>query len=142
MKQEDTRNAVGAQKSVDMTETEEKTHRAIISSFGHKFGTPGADHVLNARKAKNPGQWARGSTGLNKKVRQAVFQDDKAHRLVEQGVQLVEAQLLERSPTEPPVHCAVGCDRGQHRSVAIAIEIAAELKKRGIDVLVEHRDIK
>ena len=105
----------------------------LVSSFGHCFGTtPGADHVLNARKVQNPG--ARGSTGLHKKVRQAVFADPKARQLVEQGVLLV----IEAAA---PFHLAVGCERGRHRSVAIATDIAAELTKRCFHVQVHHRDI-
>lgn len=109
-------------------------HSVIITSFGHKNGTPGADYVLNARKVVNPGQEYRNSTGLNKKVRQQVFKDDKAGNLVNEGVRVVAEEGV--------CHLGVGCDRGQHRSVSIAIEIGAELRRRGYDVTVVHRDIK
>lgn len=93
--------------------------------------------MVNARKVQNPGSWARGSTGLNKKVRQAILVDAKACRLVEQGV-----RAAKQSNKCDSFHVAVGCERGRHRSVSIAIEIAARLEEEGLyDVQVTHRDI-
>ena len=36
---------------------------------------------------------------------------------------------------------AVGCTGGKHRSVAVAEELAARLRERGMDVQVTHRDV-
>ena len=39
------------------------------------------------------------------------------------------------------LHIAVGCTGGRHRSVALAEAIAKSLKKSGVNVKNEHRDI-
>jgi RNase adaptor protein for sRNA GlmZ degradation len=107
-----------------------------VTSFGHKFGTPGADHVLNPREVANPGKEYGDSTGLNKKVREQVFQEPKALDLVTEGV-----RLAQEASKEEPFHLGVGCDRGRHRSVAIVVETMTELRKKGPEVTVVHRDI-
>ena len=39
------------------------------------------------------------------------------------------------------MHVAVGCTGGRHRSVVIAIELAAALSGDGVAVEVRHRDV-
>ena len=39
------------------------------------------------------------------------------------------------------IHIAIGCTGGRHRSVAVSEMLAIHLKRRGGNVIVEHRDI-
>jgi UPF0042 nucleotide-binding protein len=135
--------------TTNTTQPDAVQHEIIVSSFGHCYGaTPGAHVVLNARKIQNPGAWARNSTGLNKKVRDAVMLDNKAISLVEQGVQLIQEIVSNDDDREEGIkndkliHVAIGCDKGRHRSVVIANEIAAKLQGKGFHATkVQHRDI-
>ena len=95
--------------------------KVIVSSFGHKHDTPGADYVLNARKVNNPGRKAQNSTGLNKKVWQIVFQDQKALTLVQERTAVVETAVKQRRyqqnedypcSSQEAFHLAIGCDPG------------------------------
>jgi UPF0042 nucleotide-binding protein len=36
---------------------------------------------------------------------------------------------------------AFGCTGGQHRSVTVAEEVAARLRRRGVELRVQHRDL-
>ena len=90
-----------------------------------------------------------------------VFSDQKASKLVSDGVALVmcwndeqcssehehqtlqsvhQSRFNEEGKSEE-FHLSIGCDRRKHRSVAIAEEIGRRLTKQGLLVAVVHRDI-
>ena len=43
--------------------------------------------------------------------------------------------------TRLPARLAFGCTGGRHRSVAMAEELGARLRERGMEVRVNHRDV-
>ena len=116
-----------------------------VVSFGFKHGLPlDADHVLDVRFIPNP-YWVtelRHLTGRDAPVADYVFAQDGAAAFVDAYADLL-APALPRYLDElkPYVTLAVGCTGGRHRSVASAERIAARLRARGLDVVVQHRDL-
>ena len=111
-----------------------------VVSFGFKYGTePAADLVINARTLKNPAR-IRGLfylTGLTHRVRQNVFANPKAIKMVERAEDKVR---FARSSNEEQYTVAFGCTAGKHRSVALAEELVKRLRKSGryTRVDIEH----
>ena len=101
-------------------------------------------HVLDVRFIPNP-YWVtelRHLTGRDAPVADYVFAQDGAAAFVDAYADLL-APALPRYLDElkPYVTLAVGCTGGRHRSVASAERIAARLRARGLDVVVQHRDL-
>ena len=119
--------------------------QVTVMSFGFKYGLPmDADHVLDVRFIPNP-YWVtelRHLTGRDAPVADYVFAQDGAAAFVDAYADLL-APALPRYLDElkPYVTLAVGCTGGRHRSVASAERIAARLRARGLDVVVQHRDL-
>lgn len=119
--------------------------QCTVSSFGHKFGaSAGADWVVDARLVRNPFWVAelRPLTGLDAGVREYVLADPAAEELLGQAARLLRwaaARSTERGRRF--LHVAVGCTGGRHRSVVLAEELAARLRREGVEVTVRHRDV-
>jgi len=117
--------------------------RLNIISFGYKYGLPvDADLVADCRFLPNP-HWVpelRPQSGLDAPVREYVLGQPAASAFVAAYLQVLDVSLpgFEREGKRY-VTLAVGCTGGKHRSVAIAEQLAAELKGR--DVSVSHRDL-
>jgi len=116
-----------------------------VESFGFKHGLPlDADIVMDVRFLPNP-HWQlelRPLTGHDPKVRDHVLETASASDFVERFEQLL-ASLLPQYEKEGRSYLtvAVGCTGGRHRSVAIAEELAARLRSRGVAVRATHRDV-
>jgi UPF0042 nucleotide-binding protein len=116
-----------------------------IVSFGYKHGLPlDVDLVLDCRFLPNP-HWEehlRPLTGLDEPVRSFVMsQPDTAAFLAKMEdlfVLLLPAYVREGKSY---LSVAVGCTGGQHRSVVLADEFAAILRRHGFEPRVSHRDI-
>lgn len=113
---------------------------ALITSFGYGHGpAPEADITLDVRKSlRNPHDDPnmRQLTGLDQAVHEHVLDTPGVWHLIRNLSAVVE-DLLDAAET---VHVAIGCVGGRHRSVAIAEEVAAQIR-RSMAVRVEHRDI-
>jgi RNase adapter protein RapZ len=125
----------------------QSTMRTRVISFGFKYGAPiDADLVLDVRFLANPFfvEELRDLTGHDAEVSRYVLEDPDVQRYLE----LVDSFLefcLPRFEREGRSYLtvAVGCTGGQHRSVAVAEEIAMRLRTntaRRVDVL--HRDVE
>ncbi|GAA2759626.1 RNase adapter RapZ [Actinopolymorpha rutila] len=119
--------------------------QATIVSFGYKYGIPvDADLVVDCRFLPNP-HWQpelRPRTGLDAEVREYVLKQEDALPFLDQYEGLVT--LLARGYLREGKRfatIAVGCTGGKHRSVAMAEELGARLRERGIGNLVLHRDL-
>lgn len=123
------------------------SHRLQITveSFGYKYGLPlDADIIMDVRFLPNP-HWEeelQPLTGHDPAVRDYVLERSQASRFLDQ----FEAMMVALVPAyeaegKSYLTIAMGCTGGRHRSVAVAEDLAARLRARGIAVTTGHRDI-
>ncbi|MER5455938.1 RNase adapter RapZ [Micromonospora sp. NPDC002389] len=119
--------------------------RLTVISFGFKYGLPpDADFVMDARFLPNP-YWVpelREHTGREEAVSAYVLSQAGADAFVDGYADLVGATTsgFEREGKRY-LTVAVGCTGGKHRSVAIAEELAARLRRAGLAANAQHRDL-
>lgn len=119
--------------------------KATIMSFGFKYGIPvDADIVLDARFLPNP-FWVeelRPLSGQDASVSEYVLDSAPAQSFLNE-VQALLNTVAEGYGREGKryVTIAIGCTGGQHRSVAMAIELAERLVREGLPATVVHRDM-
>lgn len=126
---------------------ERRPLRVTVSSFGFKHGVPRVvDLLFDARFLHNP-HWEealRPLTGLDEAVRSFVLEHPDAIRFMDLTSDLLHF-LVPKYAEEGKSYLtiAVGCTGGRHRSVAIAEELGARLRRlEGIEVTTRHRDIE
>jgi RNase adapter protein RapZ len=117
-----------------------------VLSFGYKNGLPvDADLVVDCRFLTNP-HWIaslRPMSGLDAPVREYVLGQPGAKEFLDGYVDVlgvVAAGYTREGKSYATL--AVGCTGGRHRSVAMAEELGARLRERGIEVQVSHRDVR
>ena len=120
--------------------------QTAVVSFGFKHGIPlDVDLVFDCRFLPNP-HWVpelRTLSGLDAKVRDYVLDNEETTELLNRLDDLF-ALLLPAYVREGKSYLsiAIGCTGGRHRSVVLADEIAEQIRKRGYDPVVHHRDIE
>ncbi|HEX8713733.1 MAG TPA: RNase adapter RapZ [Terracidiphilus sp.] len=126
---------------------EEEAARMLITclSFGFKNGVPlDADMVFDVRFLPNPHfvPEFRRKTGLDPKVAAFVRKFPQTREFLSRVTNLM-LYLLPHYVEEGKSYLTVafGCTGGQHRSVMLAEEIAAKLKRAGYQVKTVHRDV-
>jgi UPF0042 nucleotide-binding protein len=116
-----------------------------IESFGYKYGLPlDADIIMDVRFLPNP-HWEdalRPLTGHDPAVRDFVLERSHASQFLDE----FEAMMVTLVPAyeaegKSYLTIAMGCTGGRHRSVAVAEDLAARLRARGIAATTGHRDI-
>ena len=117
-----------------------------VESFGYKNGVlTEADWIVDARFLPNPFYVPslKRLTGKNKKVKDYVLRSIEARDFIARITGLV-ADIIPCYVREGKYHLVigVGCTGGQHRSVAIAGELADKFKAMGKNVVLIHRDLK
>ena len=116
-----------------------------VESFGFKHGMPlDADIVMDVRFLPNP-HWdetLRLLTGHDPSVRDYVLETSAGSDFVDRFDELL-GTLVPQYEAEGKSYLtvAVGCTGGRHRSVAVAEELAARLRERGVAVNAAHRDL-
>jgi UPF0042 nucleotide-binding protein len=119
--------------------------RVTVLSFGFKYGLPpDADFVLDARFLPNP-YWVaelRDHSGREPEVSRYVLGQHGARTFVETYARLINATApgFEREGKRY-LTVAVGCTGGKHRSVAIAEELARQLREVRLAASAQHRDL-
>ena len=119
--------------------------QVAVESFGFKHGLPlDADIVMDVRFLPNP-HWddvLRPLTGHDPQVRDYVLETAAGSSFVDQFDGLLQ-NLLPQYEGEGRSYLtvAIGCTGGRHRSVAVAEELAARLRERGVAVNATHRDL-
>jgi len=119
--------------------------QATVESFGYKFGLPmDADLVLDVRFLPNP-HWVeelRPLPGTDRRVREYVMTRQATRDFLDRFEEMLEV-LIPGYLTEGKRYLtvAIGCTGGRHRSVVVGEEVAEMLRRRGLPVTVEHRDI-
>jgi RNase adapter protein RapZ len=119
--------------------------QTTITSFGYKHGLPlDTDLVIDCRFLPNP-HWVeelRDQTGLDVPVRDYVLGQPVSGRFLDELMSLLTLLLPAYvSEGKSYLTLAFGCTGGQHRSVAIAEEVARRLRELGLEPKIAHRDI-
>jgi UPF0042 nucleotide-binding protein len=116
-----------------------------VSSFGFSRGMPPvADLVFDMRFLDNP-HWdarLRPLTGRDAPVA-AYIRNDPAYAEAYERIRDLILFLLPRYETQGKayVNIAFGCTGGRHRSVFVAEEIAAALRRAGFSPTLLHRNL-
>ncbi|KAI9335706.1 hypothetical protein BDR26DRAFT_804734 [Obelidium mucronatum] len=120
-----------------------------IQSFGHRFGplavTPppsessSASLHFNARTLPNPPKNIRlKCTGQNKSLQESFFAIPEVQVFFTHAVEVIVRAL---DIEDGPIHVAVCCEMGRHRSVAICERLAVWTWDKDVQVVLDHRDI-
>ncbi|MBR5229890.1 MAG: RNase adaptor protein RapZ, partial [Firmicutes bacterium] len=125
--------------------TETESFLIDIQSFGFKRGVPQeADIIMDVRFIPNPYYVPslKHLTGNNKKVSQYVLKHAVAQEFIE-SMHTMLARLIPCYVKEGKysLRIAFGCTGGQHRSVAVANEMARIFREEGRRVTLEHREL-
>lgn len=118
--------------------------RVEIVSFGYGHAAPPQAHVvLDLREHfrdphVTPG--LRSLTAEDRAVRQAVLGTAGVRPLLRATVRAVQA--FDRGPSGGRIVVAVGCAGGRHRSATVAHILARRLRRRGLEVVLLHRDLR
>jgi UPF0042 nucleotide-binding protein len=117
-----------------------------VVSFGYKHGIPPeADLVFDARFLPNPNfvPRLRRLSGNDAPVAAFLKRQEETAAFLKRVLALVRF-VLPRHEREGRSYLtvAMGCTGGRHRSVMLANEVGAWVRKRGFPVRVSHRDLK
>jgi UPF0042 nucleotide-binding protein len=131
---------------IELFQKKEKGRNILVScvSFGFKHGVPDdADLIFDVRFLPNPHfiPEFRPLTGRNPKVAKYIRSFPQTLEFIQRISELL-IYLLPHYIHEGKSYLTIafGCTGGQHRSVMIAEDVAARLKKAGYRVKVGHRD--
>ncbi len=117
----------------------------IMSSFGFKYGIPqDSDYVLDVRFMPNPNyvKELQMLSGKDIEIQDYLKKYPLLDEFVTKAVSMLDfVASVYCAKGKKQLHIAVGCTGGRHRSVALAEAIAKSLKKSGVNVKIEHRDI-
>ncbi len=119
--------------------------RVTVMSFGFKYGTPAdAEHVADVRFIPNP-HWEpelRPLTGQDAPVSRFVLAAEGATPFLDRYESALSPVFDGyRRENKRYATIAIGCTGGKHRSVAMAEELGARLRRDGVPVRVLHRDL-
>lgn len=117
-----------------------------IFSFGFKYGMPmDADFVVDMRFLPNP-FWVpelRELTGKDQAVQDYVLSNSAAITFLDSYENALLTAIDGFAKEDKHyVTIAVGCTGGQHRSVAVSIELARRLRLHGLQVTVSARELQ
>ena len=117
----------------------------ILSSFGFKYGIPqDSDYVLDVRFLPNPNyiDELHPLSGKDYEIQKYLSGFENLDLFLEKAEDLLDfVSSVYGSTGKQQIHIAIGCTGGRHRSVAVSEMLAIHLKRRGGNVIVEHRDI-
>lgn len=124
----------------------EKGMTLSIMSFGFKYGVPyDADLVFDVRFLPNPNfvPELKPLTGMDAPVREYVQSKKDTGTFVKKINGLLDFLLpLYEKEGKNYLTIAFGCTGGRHRSVAVSGMLGEDMKARGMDVIVRHRDVE
>lgn len=117
-----------------------------VVSFGHKYGTPrGLDLLFDVRHLPNPyfQKELKHLTGEDSKIISYLNNQSEVGETIRRLTDLL-LYLLPRYQREGKSYLTIGigCTGGRHRSVMVANSLRKELKDKGFDASVTHRDIQ
>jgi len=117
-----------------------------VMSFGYRYGVPAeADLVMDLRFLPNPNFVPRLKrlTGRDAAIVRFMRRQEETGRFLKRLTGFL-SYLIPRYRREGKSHLtiALGCTGGRHRSVMVAEEIGAALRRRGYRTNVRHRDVR
>jgi UPF0042 nucleotide-binding protein len=117
----------------------------VLESFGFKHGVPGnADYVFDLRCLPNP-HWRadlRPFTGKDAPVADFLAADERVGRMFDHIADFLDAWIpCFQAENRAYLTVAVGCTGGQHRSVYFVERLGRDLRERGHETLVRHREL-
>lgn len=116
-----------------------------LQSFGFRYGLPvDADLVIDVRFLPNPHyiEALRPQCGLDKEVARYVLNQPLCAEFLKRTLDWLKFTLpLYKKEGKHYLTIAIGCTGGQHRSVAVAEELHAQLMDNFYSVRVSHRDL-
>jgi UPF0042 nucleotide-binding protein len=128
----------------EFSENKQATFTVNVMSFGFKHGIPiDADLVFDVRFLPNPHyiDHMRPKTGLDEEVSTYVLKWNETNKFLEKVTDLLSFMLPHyKREGKAQLIIAIGCTGGQHRSVALAENIAKSFEK-DYHTRVTHRDI-
>jgi UPF0042 nucleotide-binding protein len=117
-----------------------------VVSFGYRFGIPGSAELLfDVRFLPNPHfqPELRPKTGRDADVAEYVFKSERTGSLLAHLRRLLDFLLpLYDEEGKAYLTIGIGCTGGRHRSVAIAEQLAQDLRSLGRETNVSHRDVE
>lgn len=124
--------------------SDQRTLTLNVMSFGFRHGVPSeADLVFDVRFLRNPHfvPALKHKTGEEREVEDYVLSQPDAKTFLMHLYRLLDFTLpLYRAEGKTYLTVAVGCTGGQHRSVAVARDIARHLDRLSYPVNLRHRD--
>lgn len=125
-----------------------KHRQTIVNlvSFGFRYSTPpNLELLFDLRCLPNPffEEHLKRGSGIDAPVADYVLGSERGKSLFERILSLID-YLLPLYDDEGKAYLTIGfgCTGGRHRSVAVTCAMANELKKRGREANVEHRDVE
>jgi aminoglycoside/choline kinase family phosphotransferase len=122
-----------------------------IFSFSFHRGLPqdetgqGGGFVFDARNLPNPGREARFAqlTGKDAAVSDYLHQQESVHQFLASVMSLVDASVSDYQKRRfKHLMVSFGCTGGQHRSVYLGEQLAAHLRRQGVEVVVRHLELE
>ncbi|MGV6852419.1 MAG: RNase adapter RapZ [bacterium] len=117
----------------------------MVQSFGYKSGVPSdVDYVFDVRCLPNP-YWEpalRPFTGKDTCIQDYLNKQGAVVEMLSEILEFLNKQIPRmQSAQRSYLTIGIGCTGGKHRSVFIAEQIAKQLKRHQLDVLVYHRQL-
>lgn len=117
-----------------------------VLSFGHKYGSPRSlDLLFDVRHLPNPyfQKELKHLTGDDPEIISYLMEKPEVAETIKRFTDLL-LYLLPRYQREDKSYLTIGigCTGGRHRSVMVANSVRRELKDKGYDTSVSHRDMQ
>lgn len=120
--------------------------RVQVLSFGHRYGTPREMELLfDVRHLPNPFfvDNLRPLTGADRRVIKYLKAQPEVEETVSRFTDLLHYLLpLYQREGKSYLTVGVGCTGGRHRSVMVANELTARLRRAGFEATAVHRDMR
>ena len=117
-----------------------------VVSFGFRHGLPPeADLVMDVRFLPNPHfvPELRAKTGADPEVADFVLRGEATREFLQRFCGLVNFLIpFYEDEGKSQLTIAIGCTGGRHRSVAIAEEVAKQVRGGSVKIRVSHRDVE
>jgi len=117
----------------------------VLISFGYKYGIPlDSDLVFDTRFLPNPFyvDRLRDRNGNTRSVREFVLSSPETGKFLRELFRFTDFMIPHFiKEGKSTLTIGLGCTGGKHRSVVIAEELRAHLKKTGGEIKIYHRDL-